>query len=56
MMTDQQSLANPANEMRYQRLSYFILFVYPRYLYKQNADDYTPFFPSIFFSVILHDK
>lgn len=25
MMTDQQSLANPANEMRYQRLSYFIL-------------------------------
>lgn len=50
MMTDQQSLANPANEMRYQRLSYFILFVYPRYLYKQNADDYTPrSFPLSFF-------
>lgn len=57
MMTNQQSLANRANEMRYHRLSYFILslFILDTYISRMH-DDYTPFFPSIFFSVILHDK
>lgn len=50
MMTNQQSLANRANEMRYHRLSYFILSLFILDTYISRMQTTTPrSFPLSFF-------